>query len=282
MAVQHSVRWALTCLILTISVVGCSGSESPVNPNDFAIAEGDVPEFGYDAYNRLLIEHVDVSGQVDYAALAANRRPLDGFIASMGQLDPAVLASWPAEEQIALWINAYNAITLQFILNHYPIQKGGIISGAIYPANSIRQIPGIWDTMTSPVAGSPVTLDEPRIHVAIVCASVGCPPLRNEAFVADRLNEQLDDQARRFLADPSKFNINRERKVVTLSPILDWFGKDFAKKYGTGDGIGNHDPIVAATLRFVSNYVADADAVFLESESFSVKFADYDWSLNEQ
>lgn len=282
----------LTITGLTLSAIGCPGTATtPAVPS--AAAAGSNEDFGYIMYDELLHTYVD-GGFVDYAGLKSSRLPLDQFVASMGRLSREQVAAWPQAQQLAFWINAYNAITLQYVLNHYPIQKGGFISGALYPANSIRQIPGVWDSLTTRVAGADVTLNdiehailrkkfaEPRIHLAIVCASISCPPLRSEAFVAERLEEQLADQSRTFLAHPDRFRIDRDRNVVYLSPIFDWFGKDFVPKYSPASAFGSHGESVTAALNFAADYISADGAEYIRTQRYSVKFAEYDWSLNEQ
>ena len=278
--------------LVAFAVLGCSGAAP--QPEAVAVIESSA-EFGYTMYDALLNEHVDDEGMVDYAALKADRETLDQFIASLGAVSVAELKSWSTEAQLAFWINAYNAITLKYIVDNYPIQKGGLISRALYPANSIRQIPGVWDKLQTPVAGAPITLDaiehevlrkefaEPRIHMAIVCASIGCPPLRNEPFVAERLEDQLDEQSRHFLAHPDRFRIDRPSRIVYLSPILDWFGEDFVPVYEPSETLtSGYDSKTAAVLEFVSRYVESAEARLVQSGEYTVKFTDYDWSLNEQ
>ena len=251
-------------------------------------------EFGYAKYDALLRAHVDTEGYVDYPGLLAKRADLDQFVASMGAVADAEYAAWPEPEQLAFWINAYNAITLQYILDNYPIKKGGLISGLRYPANSIRQIDGVWDTLTSKVVGEKRTLEDieheilraqfgdARIHVAIVCASIGCPPLRNEAFVADTLEEQLDAQARMFLSDPTKFRIDRTGSTVHISSIFKWFGKDFVPEHGTGSEYAGHNTSQRAVLGFIASYVSPEDMKYLKTASYSIEYQDYDWSLNER
>jgi hypothetical protein len=113
-------------------------------------------------------------------------------------------------------------------------------------------------------------MGEPRIHFAIVCASVGCPKLLNEAYTGVNLDRRLEDQAIHFFAQQRNFRIDRARKTVHLSSILDWFGEDF----------GGSD---SAKLDFVSKYLSKAkDREFLRSGGLKVKYLDFDWSLNEQ
>jgi hypothetical protein len=250
------------------------------------------PQFSYAAYAQVLKTYVNDKGLVDYGDLKANRGGLDGFAREMADLDPTVYEKWTDQQKIALWINAYNALTLQVIIDHYPI-KAGFFSSFVYPKNSIRQISGVWDKIKFTVMGTPVTLEgietklrkelkDPRIHMAIVCASMSCPKLRNEPYVADRLDEQLDDQARQFMATPSKFRIDRADGVVYLSPIFKWFGQDFVARYGTSTKFTSHTEEERAALNFVSKYVDAGDRHYLEDGTYDIDHLDYDWSLNEQ
>lgn len=253
-----------------------------------------IASISYDIYDGLLKEHVDQDGLVDYHALLKDRAPLDAFIRDLGRLDPAEFDQWDRASRLAFWINAYNAITLVRILDQYPIERGGILSAVRFPANSIRQIDGVWTEIETPVLGLPMTLDhiehdilrvefdEPRIHMAIVCAAKSCPPLRAEAYTADRVDAQLEDQSRRFFSSQGRFHIDREKKVVYLSPILSWFADDFVKKYDAQGSVGGHGEEESAALQFALRYVEEDDAAFLRSASYQVSFLEYDWSLNER
>jgi hypothetical protein len=124
--------------------------------------------------------------------------------------------------------------------------------------------------------------DEPRIHMALVCAAMSCPPLRNEPYVAGRLDAQFADQARRFLARSDRFRIDREKGVARLSAIFKWFGGDFVKDYGTRDAFNGHSDAERAVLNYVAGLLPDDDAEFLRSAKPSIAYLDYDWTLNEQ
>ncbi|MBN1341772.1 MAG: DUF547 domain-containing protein [Phycisphaerae bacterium] len=249
--------------------------------------------FSYDDYAAVLKEYVDDRDMVDYAALKENRRRLDQFARALASVNPKTYEGWDAPAKIAFWINAYNALTLEAIIDHYPIQAGTLRSLA-FPKNSIRQIPGVWDKLQFLVMGKKMTLehiehqvlrkefDEPRIHVALVCAAMGCPPLRNEPYVGPRLTKQLDDQARKFLSDPAKFRIDRNGGKVYLSSIFEWFGGDFVAKYKPESGYAGHSDAQRAVLHFASGHLPPADAKYLRDGRYSVAYLDYDWSLNEQ
>jgi hypothetical protein len=249
--------------------------------------------FDYGSFSATLGVYVDDNGMVDYEALEADHEKLDAFAAALAELSPEVYAEWIDAEKIAFWINAYNGLTLKAILDHYPI-KPSFVASLRFPKNSIRQIPGVWDKLKFRVMDREMTLDEiehsmlrrdfdePRIHVALVCAAMGCPPLRNEPFEAEKLGAQLDDQTTRFLSAPDKFSIYGARGRVYLSPIFKWFGDDFVRKYGTDEKFDGHGKSERAVLNFISKYVSESDAAFLAEGEYNIQYLDYDWSLNEQ
>jgi hypothetical protein len=116
----------------------------------------------------------------------------------------------------------------------------------------------------------------------MVCAAMGCPPLRNEPYQGDKLDEQLDDQSRRFLGNSAKFKIDRSKNTLYLSSIFDWFAGDFVKKYGPKKNIGKHDKKESAVLNFVAPHLTDAQKNYVLAGKFKIKYLQYDWSLNEQ
>lgn len=244
-------------------------------------------------YNQLLSTYVDDQGSVDYKSLKQNREDLDLFAQKLAQLSAKTYDGWPEPEKIAFWVNAYNALTLIAIIDHYPIQAKGL-SALTHPKNSIRQIPGVWTKLTFRVMGEFTTLNEiehqilrkkfnePRIHMALVCAAQSCPKLRNEPFSGMKLSEQLDDQTQDFLGRTDKFSIDRDKKQVKLSPIFKWFGKDFEKTYGLKKGKTKFSKSQKAVLLFVAQQLESDVQKWLISEDYSIAYLDYDWSLNEQ
>lgn len=247
--------------------------------------------FDHVAWDRVLKDYAG-AGFVDYAKLKAEPSALAAYLDSLGSVKEADYAAWSRDGKIAFWINAYNALTLKAIIDHYPI-KASWLGSVRYPKNSIRQIPGVWDKLKFNVMGRQVTLDaiehrilrkefaEPRVHMALVCASIGCPPLRSEAFTGAALDSQLDDQSRRFLKSADKFRIDRDPGNIYLSPIFQWFGGDFTQAYAPSSGFGGHSAEESASLNFISRYLGDADRRFLADGKFRIKYLDYDWSLNE-
>lgn len=247
----------------------------------------------YSDYAYVLEKYVDDFGLVDYKKLKAERIRLDAFAEAIGKLDPNVYEKWSKEEKIAFLINAYNALTLKLIIDHYPIQWS-YTKAILYPKNSIRQIDGAWDEITFPFLRGKITLDgieherlrakfnEPRIHMALVCAALGCPFLRGEPYQWDKLDAQLDDQTRRFLKHPFQFQLHRGNNRIYLSSIFKWFGDDFIKRYGTNEKFADYNESQRAVLNFVSKYLGPEDRTFLEKGDAWVEYRPYNWKLNEK
>lgn len=241
-------------------------------------------------YQRMLERFVDDQGLVDYAGLKAERAGLDAACEYFAGVDPAAFDTRPETDRIAFWLNAYNAFTLKLIVDHYPIQPSA--GKKKYPSNSIRQIPGAWEHKKFRALGRDVTLDEiehkilrerfaePRIHMALVCAAVACPKLRREPYRGDVLDRQLDDQSRVFLSDLRKLHIDREANEVWASQIFEWFADDFLP--GAMESDARHRAERRALAAFAAKYVSPEDAKYLEGGEYSLKFFDYDWTLNEQ
>ena len=221
----------------------------------------------HDAYNRLLKKYVNAQGEVNYKGLKSEAATLNQYIESLRSTPPA--SQWSKSEQLTYWINAYNALTLQLVLKYYPIKSIRDIGSSI-------QVPFVntpWDIKLFKLSGKDYSLNniehdvvrknfnEPRIHFALVCAAVSCPKLRNEAYQAKTLNEQLADQTRYFLANPSKNKITKD--ALQLSKLFSWYGDDFKK---SGDLIQFLKPYTQVPI----------------SENAKISFMTYYWGLNQQ
>lgn len=295
--VVHGVGLLLMLALMLFSATCGSASNRPVtdSPELPSREDAGMPRTDRSLVNesyRKVLEYVDERGLVRYGDLKAHRLVLDRFVSELQVLDPSTYANWPSSSQLSFWINAYNGLTLLAIVNHYPIQPT-FLASLQFPDNSIRQIPGVWDELQFRVMDRPLTLDgiehgiirkefdEPRIHMALVCAAMGCPPLRTEPYAGDRLDSQLDDQTRRFLSSPSKFRIDRKRDVVSLSPIFDWYGSDFVRRYEPTSGFDDQGTVRSAVLNFIGDYLNPKSRNYLEHGTYRVSYLDYDWSLNE-
>jgi hypothetical protein len=250
-------------------------------------AAAQAPDFdhGHRDLAAVLATHVN-SGRVDYAGLHRNRSVLDRYVGSLASVDEASLARFERGQQLAYWLNAYNAFVLATIVDHYPIRRGSL-AGLAFPSNSIWQIPGAFKAQRFRAGGRRLSLDDiehrvvrptfrdPRVHVALVCAARSCPDLRGEPYRAAVLDVQLDEQARRFVADARKgVSFASDRDEVRVSSIFKWFGEDFAP-LGPGDA-------ERGVLEFIARYAANADAAArLRSGRLRVRYLDYDWTLNE-
>ena len=240
---------------------------------------------GYAAYGKLLARVVH-GARVDYQTLAEERAALDDIAGEFAAVEPAAEQAMAAHDRMAFWINAYNLFTLRVIVDHYPI-RGSWFSLA--PRNSIRQIDGVWTKLEWRAAGRTVTLDgiehgilrpefgDPRVHMAINCASKSCPPLRAEPYVGADLDHQLDDAARGYLASTEGAQVSNGRLYV--SKIFEWYGTDFVKQYAAAQP--EAEPATDRAIRgFVERY-GPPDAAAAAKAGLKIRFLDYDWSLND-
>ena len=249
--------------------------------------------FDHSLYGVLLEKHVDGRGMVDYQGLKMDHDKLSSYLSKISSLNQATYNAFSKQGKIAFWINAYNALTLKAIIDHYPIQSSTLRS-IRFPKNSIRQISGVWTELKFTVMGRKMTLDEiehqvirkqfdePRIHLALVCAAIGCPPLRSESYTGEQLDEQLNSQAKRFFSNPRKFRIDTDKNVAYLSPIFKWFGKDFEGRHSPAEGFTGFKQSERAVLNYISRHKTEKVRDFLFAGGYSIKYLDYDWSLNEQ
>lgn len=278
-------RHYLSVLFLTCSIglVGCStGAVSTTSePTSAQVEIASAQGIDYTIYDEVLSTYVDSEGWVDYADLQQSRQALDTFNNGLATVDDATLSEWSEAEQIAFWINAYNSLTLKSIVDQTPIKP------------SIKDITGVWRLRKHPINQTDKTLneiehdvlrvdfDEPRLHAAIVCAAISCPPLRNEAFTGEQLDEQLDEQVMQWLARPDGLKIDKDAGEVKVSKIFSWFGGDWVPSYGVDSGFtGSKEE--RAVLNFISNYVSGDDRAYLEAGDYKLSYFDYDWSLNNQ
>jgi hypothetical protein len=224
--------------------------------------------------------------RVDYATLVKGRVALDAAVDAFAEATPDEERAWTRDERLAFWINAYNAFTLRAIVDHYPIRAPWL---TLQPRNSIRQIDGVWTKLTWKAAGRTLTLDdiehkilrpefkEPRVHFAINCASVGCPPLAADPYRAATLDAQLDAAARRYLASAQGLRIQGDTLLV--SKILEWYGEDFVARFAP-DAARTPRRIEHAVRGVVERFGPPAAVELVRKPTSRIRFLDYDWSLN--
>jgi hypothetical protein len=264
-----------------------------VEPNDLKLK----PAVSFhDKCAEVLKNYVDDNGMVDYKTLRRKRLELKALLEEFDKLDPDVYHSWSKEDKIAFWLNAYNIQMLNIITENYPIESSRFLR--LFPGwgpNSILHIKGIWRNYKFLVMDEEFTLaeidrrffrkefDDPRIFFAISRASLSSPPLRNEPYYGHKLNEQLDDQTKRFLSSPLAFRTDKEKGRVYLSSLFQSssYGKEFISKFAIDKKFKDHEPTTRAVLNFITNYVTRDKVSFLEVGKYSVKFMKYDWTIND-
>ena len=237
----------------------------PTHANAFDFAEWDV----------LLKKYVkpDLIDGISLNSVAYGKLRLDPVFhqleSNLRLFSPAKLSTH--QEKLAFWINAYNIFAVKIVTDNYPLK-------------SIKNVGGlfksVWKIKAGTVGGEKYTLDEiehgilrkmgdPRIHTAIVCASISCPNLSKKAYKSEKLNEQLDMQMSDFLANPNKgmrVDNNQQSKKILLSPIFDWFAEDFKSSGGV--------------RKFIKPYVPPTYRQDLENTEYSISYMDYNWSIN--
>jgi hypothetical protein len=239
----------------------------------------------YSTYDGLLKKYVTRQDRVDYSGLKADPGALDRYLGNVADIARKQFDSWTKSRRLAFLINLYNAATLKLIIDHYPVK-------------SIKDIGGIfrgpWDQAVVKLFGATMTLNhlehdilrkqyqEPRIHMALVCAAKGCPPLRSEAYTADKLDKQLEDQSFRYLASPAGLRIDQRKNVVYVSSIFKWYGDDFRNGYAPERGFTGLNRTERAVANFCSRHLSAMDSNYLRKGGYDIKYLDYDWALNGQ
>lgn len=226
----------------------------------------------YAPWDELLRTYVDAAGRVDYSRWQKHSlTALDDWLASLQGIG---LSALPGEEQLALLLNLYNALTMRQVLSQYPIDS-------IFP--KFWGIPNLWSFWrfftrslytleTEPLSLNQIEhgilrrwFREPRIHFALVCASLGCPLLRPEAYGGDRVKAQLEEDARRFIHNPDKVRYVAASETLYCSKIFRWYSRDFLK-------------VSASIPRYIGQYLPEVNT----ATSLRLRYLPYDWSLNQR
>ncbi len=250
-----------SAIILTISIILLAGLYPSVS------AAG----FDHSIFDRVLNTHVNNQGLVDYNGIAGDQ----SFKRYMASLKTAQTDSMSRNGQLAFWINAYNAVTIDKVIKWKP-------------KKSVREtfVPGVWTgtkfftTREHTVAGKQLSQDdieheilrkqlkEPRIHFAIICASSGCPPLPRSAYTEDNVQAKLEEETRKYINSARGTQIDSAKNVLHLSKLFDWFAGDFEYKSGS-------------VLDFIKPYLNESALTFVEQKP-KIKWLEYNWALNAQ
>jgi hypothetical protein len=262
---------------------GIAGSLAETAPTQTGGSDG--PHKALDGILDLYVR----DGFVYYRALKAERSRLDRYVASL-DIAPAVYEQWSRDEQVAFWLNAYNALVLQTIVDHYPIRG----SFAAYPPNSIRQVGGAFERWRHRAAGRSFTLDQietevlsgfrdPRLYLALGRGAVGSGRLLSEAYTASRLESQLNAVTREFSTRDPHVRVDRVANRVSVTPLFSWREADFVAAYAAAADpmFATRSPIERAILALIDSHLFPSERAFLRENRFELRFHEFDWRLND-
>jgi len=263
-----------------------------------ALPPGGAAAQGFDhehaAWTALLRKHVVLldggkASQVRYAGFQQDRGALRSYLEVLSKVTPQEFEGWSKAQRMAFLINAYNAFTIEKILTRYPdiqsIWDFGKFFGNPFRDRFFTLLgqSSFLDRIEHEILRKPGAYDEPRVHYVVNCASVGCPMLREEAYVAQRLEAQLEEQARRFLSDRSRNRYDPGSGRLEVSRIFDWFKEDWTSGYRGFEGKG--EPIRSREQYFASYAALLADdpggQKRLLDQNAGMRFLEYDWTLND-
>ncbi len=230
--------------------------------------------------NVVLIQNGNAT-EVKYESFKRERAALKSYLDSLSAVAQTDFDGWSKPEQLAFLINAYNAFTVELILTRYPdiesIKDFGTFLNNPWKKKffSLLGKQRSLDEIEHGMIRAEGVYDDPRIHMAVNCASIGCPALRNEAYLATRLDEQMEDSLKRFLSDRTRNRFSRS--TLEVSRIFDWYGKDFAKGFRGAKSIH-------AFLAGYANALSDKpeDQQRIREGKSPIRFLDYDWALNDR
>jgi Protein of unknown function, DUF547 len=220
------------------------------------------------------------ASQTDYRGFQSERATLKTYLDQLTAVTPPEYDAWSKPQKLAFLINAYNAFTVELILTQYPDLKSIKDLGSFVTSPWKKRFFTLLgksrhlDDIEHGMIRAPGAFEEPRIHMAVNCASIGCPALRNEAFVPERLDAQLEDGAERFLSDSSRNRFNSQSGRLEVSKIFDWYGKEFALHAGSEAGW---------LAKYADRLTPDAPSrKLIRDRKVRIVFLEYDWALNDK
>lgn len=266
-------------LVLSLLIVALATPATPQPVSGF--------DHRHTAWTTLLKQNVVMgadgnTSRLRYAALRLQRGSLKAYLDSLSAVPASVYDGWTRTQQLAFLINAYNAFTVELVLTRYPDLKSikdiGSLLQSPWKKSFFRLLDKdrSFDEVEHELIRAPGVFDDPRIHVAVVCASIGCPMLRNEAYVADQLDAQFDDSMRRFLSDRSRNRFDAAGGTLTVSKIFDWYRKDFEQGH---KGISSLQGLFARYAELLS--AAGPAQADIRAGRYRLTYGEYDWALND-
>lgn len=244
-------------------------------------------DHSHSRWNELLKEHVvwindGVASEVDYAGFKKDRDKLQAYLKGLSDVSKKEFDGWSKDRQLAFLINAYNGFTIEYILTKYPDIASIKELGSLFQSAWKRVFFTLLgekrhlDWIEHEMIREPGVYDEPRIHAAVNCASIGCPALRDEAFVPDRLEAQMEDNMRRFLRDSSRNRYNPKTGRLEVSKVFDWFRVDFESGYKGIDSLAEFFSQYAELLADDPQHQQK-----IRNQEARISFLSYDWGLND-
>lgn len=272
-----------------VLLVGLAGAWLPAaHATSAGQQSATMPDVGMHASLDVVLDTYVREGLVYYRALRAERGRLDGYVSNL-DVPAAALAGWSREERAAFWLNAYNALVLRTVVNAYPIRG----SSSQYPSNSIQHVPGAFGAKRHRVGGRLLSLediekevlptfDDPRMFFAIGRGSIGGGRLRSEAFTARRLEQQLTAVAAECVSRNECFRYDPDADRVEISPIFGWRQAEFTRRWlGDAAAFAGRSPIELSVLEMVVPHLLPSEKRAITRNTFSLKYSDYDWRLND-
>lgn len=269
--------WRLQLPVVLLALSMCAGG---LRAQD---AEADTRRQRFDA----ILDANVRDGFVYYRALKSDRARLDGYIASLASVR---LDTESPQEQVAFWLNGYNALVLRTVIDHYPIAA----RTKDYPANSVRQVPGAFERETHRLAGRTLTLDQieqtvlpqfhdPRVFFALGRGAVGSGRLRSEAYTPEKIEQQLAETAAECASRAQCVEVDATSNVMKVSSIFSWRREQFVSAYAerAKTGFAERSPVERAVLAFIDPRMLTAERDFLARNTFRLEYQPFDWSLND-
>jgi len=252
----------------------------------FPLALHAATAFDYSAWDVFLKKNVNETGEVDYQSIKQDSRELNDSLASLMAVDELEMASWPREEVLAFWMNAYHAVLIKLVVENYPVA-------------SVQKIPSFWD-ITAFYTGKQTkkprqyslndirlknlmgVYHDEKIQLALSMAAKSGPQLMREAFKGPKVEGQLFLLTRKFVTDPEFVDVTPGKKKIRISRIFKWYGDDFKLDFGTPEPRGKFSASDNAVLSFLAYYLEDeAKGEYLEEAQYKIEYLPFDWSLND-